>query len=199
MALDLDLEKAEKDLEVGEEGVEKQTALNWAARAVVIFDRYIEDKNPETLSWADDMFHEALEHAALSEDIALAEEIKNYLEKKREEAVSGASKSAKAYLATSLCASDMRITAADVIPFDPSRRRAPASGPRIAPEQELSDPDIDQEVLDAVRAQYDNFRLDLQETAQAVASIIHDSSNPSLILEFQKMLSKLRLAERAFS
>lgn len=199
MALELDLEKAEKDLEEGEEGIEKQTALNWAARAVVIFERYSEDKNPENLSWGDDMLHEALEHAALSEDVSLVEEIKTFLDEKREEAVSRAAKKAKANLSTTLCAAEMKVTAADVLPFDQSKRKIqPGPGLKTAPVGPVSDPDIDMEMIDAVRAQYDGLQQDIQEIAQAVASVISEASNPTLILEFQKMLVSLKVARRAF-
>lgn len=187
MALELDLEKAEKDIEGGEEEVERTVALNWAARAVVVYQRYAEDRDAETLSWADDMYHEALEHSALSEDLDLAKEIQEHLEKRREEAVSAASKKAQSNLSQTLCSSDMRITAGDVIPLRPRGPVEPATA---------GDADVDPEILDAIRAQYSNLSLDIQELMQAIAATISDASNPSLILEMQKMLGKLKAVQK---
>jgi len=84
----LKIEEARKELrEKDEEQIETETAIKWASRAAVAYEMCLEhdERAIELFSWAEDMYHEALEHAGLSKDVSLVEEIKTELEKRREE------------------------------------------------------------------------------------------------------------------
>ena len=80
----LDLEAARKELkEKSEDAIERGTAIKWAGRAVVCYEKCLEDGSPEMFSRGDDNYHEALEHSALAEDPSLVGEVKAEIGKRR--------------------------------------------------------------------------------------------------------------------
>jgi hypothetical protein len=48
--------------------IQKETAITWAARAVASLRLYHETRQPKWYSDAEEYYHEAIEHAALSGD-----------------------------------------------------------------------------------------------------------------------------------
>ena len=55
------LRKTEKEIEV-------ETAIKWGARAIAAFELFQEQEAIKYFIWGEDLFHEALEHAALAKD-----------------------------------------------------------------------------------------------------------------------------------
>src|SRR6266478_4449672 len=91
----LDLEAARKELkEKSENEIEEETARKWAARAIVCYEKCIEDSSVEMFSRGDDNYHEALEHAALSENTGLVSEVKSEIAEKRKKCLAKISKTA---------------------------------------------------------------------------------------------------------
>src|SRR6266403_953682 len=91
----LDLEAARKELkDKTETQIEEETAAKWAARAIVCYEKCAEGGSVEMFSRGDDNYHEALEHAALSENTSLVSEVKLEIVEKRKKCLEKISKTA---------------------------------------------------------------------------------------------------------
>lgn len=96
MAIKLKIEEARKELEEKDDlQIEHETSIKWASRAAAAFEMCLEkeDDHLRYFSWGDDLFHEALEHAALAEDPTLVGEIKNEIGPRRQKCVDKYTKS----------------------------------------------------------------------------------------------------------
>jgi len=93
----LDLEAARKELKgKSETEIEEETARKWAARAIVCYEKCLEGGSVEMFSRGDDNYHEALEHAALSENTGLVGDVKVEIAEIRKKSLAKISKTASA-------------------------------------------------------------------------------------------------------
>lgn len=86
----LDIKAARKELEEKDDlQIEHETSIKWASRAAAAFEMCLEneDDHLRLFSWGDDLFHEALEHAALAEEPNLVGEIKKEIGDRRQKCV----------------------------------------------------------------------------------------------------------------
>ncbi len=67
--------------------IQAETAEKWADRAEESYKKAIEDKSVKWLLESEELFHEAIEHSCLSDDVTVFEKIKKQLMSIREEAL----------------------------------------------------------------------------------------------------------------